>query len=454
MNAHRHRRPASLTAAMAAVALVGLSACAGTPDEGGASTDGATAPGPKDTTLTMQFSMVPEAAHEVLEQYAAQYKEETGVSVELSYVPWESQRTTTLSKIASGQAPDILHGNSNQGTSEFVEMGAMADLTDLISPELEADLVPTAFDELGKRAIPFLQSPEVAIFYRPALFEEAGVTPPAPGEAWTWDEFVDAAQKLTQDKDGDGDVDQWGFAERGLAGFIAMKSYIPHLWAYGADVIVPDGDGWKSGLDTQEAKDAIASQVALVKDLKVTPPNYVSWGLPEAMRAWGDNSIAMLNVGMWWASSIDTEFGDVYGEDYDVMAFPVSEAGNEFSFATYDYFTIPETSDNKEEAYRFIEWVMLDPQRMADLAVADFNLPPTTKSALADERFSDEGYPLWSERFALWADWSRFMPASSKYAGLWTGSVIPIWEEMVTGGRSVDDGVALMHTEVTAGLGG
>ena len=84
-------------------------------------------------TITMQHSMVPPEANDLLKQYAEQYKEETGVTVEISYVPWENQRATTLSKIASGQTPDILHGNSNQGTVEFVEMGAMSDLSDLLS---------------------------------------------------------------------------------------------------------------------------------------------------------------------------------------------------------------------------------------------------------------------------------------------------------------------------------
>ena len=408
----------------------------------------------KDITITMQHSMVPPEANELLKQFAEQYKEETGVTVEISYVPWESQRATTLAKIASGNTPDILHGNSNQGTAEWVEMGAMTDLADFISDEMKEELIPTAFDELGTYAIPFLQSPEAAIFYRPALFEEAGVTPPAPGEAWTWDEFVEAAKKLTIDADGDGEPEQWGFAERGLSGFIAMKTYIPHLWAFGADIIKPDGEGgWKSGLDEQAAVDAIAAQAALVTEDKVMKPSYLSWGLPEAMRAWGENDMAMYACGMWWADSVKEEYGHEFGKDFDVMAFPVSENGNEFSFSTFDYFTIPTTSKNKEEAYKFIEWIMLDPQRMADLAVIDNYLPPTTKSALADPRFSDESFPLWSERFALWSDWSRFMPASSKYAGMWTSTIIPIWEEIVTGRRSVEDGVALMDSEIKAQLG-
>lgn len=442
MARRRQRRPiARATWAAFGVAVL-LAACGGGGNQGGEGTA---------ETLTLQHSMLPEPAQELLGEFAAQYEDETGVSIEISYVPWENQRSTTLSKIASGQAPDILHGNSNQGSSEFVTMGALADLEPLLSDELKQDLIDTAFDELGTTGIPFVQSPETAIFYRPSMFKDANVTPPPVDQPWTWEEFLAAARALT--KDTDGTIDQWGFAERGLAGFIAMKSYIPHLWAFGSDLIVPDGDDWKSGLETPEARQAIEEQIALSTTERVMPDNYLSWGLPEAMRAWGDDKVAMMNVGMWWASSVNSEFGHEFGTDFDVMMFPVSDDSNAFSFTTYDYWHITETSPNREEAYEFIEWMVADPKHAADMAAANFNLPPTTKSALEDPRFSGESFPLWSERFAQWQEYSRFMPASPDYTALWTSTVIPIWEEIVTGKTSLDDGLTTMHQEIASELG-
>ena len=44
------------------------------------------------------------------------------------------------------------------------------------------------------------------MFYNKDLFEEAGITEVPT----TWDELVDVAKKLTLDKDGDGETDQWG----------------------------------------------------------------------------------------------------------------------------------------------------------------------------------------------------------------------------------------------------
>src|SRR5690554_2985580 len=113
--AQTRRRFAAATALAGATALV-LSACTGSGNETGDGT----------ATLTLQHSMLPDEAQALMRDYVEQYEAETGVRVEVSYVPWENQRSTTLSKIASGQAPDVVHGNSNQGSSEFVVMGAMA----------------------------------------------------------------------------------------------------------------------------------------------------------------------------------------------------------------------------------------------------------------------------------------------------------------------------------------
>ena len=45
--------------------------------------------------------------------------------------------------------------------------------------------------------------------YNPRQFTEAGIPP--PDEGWTREEFVAAAQRLTQDTDDDGEPDNWGF---------------------------------------------------------------------------------------------------------------------------------------------------------------------------------------------------------------------------------------------------
>ena len=67
--------------------------------------------------------------------------------------------------------------------------------------------------------------------YLPDLFSQGGVAPPHLG--WTRDDFVAAAKQLTQDSNGDGTVDQWGF---GISHYYA--DWLPFvLQETGKDVI-------------------------------------------------------------------------------------------------------------------------------------------------------------------------------------------------------------------------
>ena len=50
--------------------------------------------------------------------------------------------------------------------------------------------------------------------YNPRQFTDAGI--PLPDKGWTREDFVGAAQRLTQDTDNDGNVDAWGFRPIGL----------------------------------------------------------------------------------------------------------------------------------------------------------------------------------------------------------------------------------------------
>ena len=83
------------------------------------------------------------------------------------------------------------------------------------------------------------------LLYNRDLFDRAGrppppATPDAPGfDSWTWERFLEVGRALTQDLDGDGRTDQWGFAWGSLEGH--CNALYPFLWQGGADLLTPDG---------------------------------------------------------------------------------------------------------------------------------------------------------------------------------------------------------------------
>jgi multiple sugar transport system substrate-binding protein len=117
---------------------------------------------------------------------------------------------------AAGEMPDVFNMSSG-----YVDEYASKNLMGSIEYYIERDINPDDYftgvfsavrypdKETGSmRAMPFAWVCTV-LYYNQDAFDAAGVEYPAEG--WTWDDFLDAAKKLTVDKDGDGMIDQYGF---------------------------------------------------------------------------------------------------------------------------------------------------------------------------------------------------------------------------------------------------
>jgi multiple sugar transport system substrate-binding protein len=79
--------------------------------------------------------------------------------------------------------------------------------------------------------LPWIAQP-VVVYYNRGIFDAAGME--YPSEGWTWDDFMEMATALTQDTDGDGAVDQWGFTNNGWP-----PPYI-FVWQAGGELISQD----------------------------------------------------------------------------------------------------------------------------------------------------------------------------------------------------------------------
>jgi multiple sugar transport system substrate-binding protein len=148
-----------------------------------------------------------------------------GVKVDWLHTP-QDYPTKLKTMLAGGTPPDVFWANN---VLDYVARGVVMDVTDRIKSD------PT----LGKPDY-FLEPQETDratlngkwygmgscwvvphLYYNADMLEKAGVTPPSsdPAKAWTWDEFVANAKKLTLDASGKhpGDpgfdannVQQWG----------------------------------------------------------------------------------------------------------------------------------------------------------------------------------------------------------------------------------------------------
>ncbi len=120
------------------------------------------------------------------------------------------------------------------------------------------------------------------IYYNKKLFQETGV--PLPTSGWTWEQFSDAAKKLSNPE-----KKQYGFVLSSKKNSYAFQEYV---WSNGSSFISPDGkkvDGYMNSSKTQEILNGFQHMIdensAIVSD-KVT----------ESFKS---GKIAMIENGIW-----------------------------------------------------------------------------------------------------------------------------------------------------------
>ncbi|TSB45105.1 ABC transporter substrate-binding protein [Alkalicoccobacillus porphyridii] len=147
--------------------------------------------------------------------------------------------TAIQTRIAGNNAPDIFY-LSQEWISTYAESEVLVDLTEYVEADekinldtyYEDTLTPSTY-EGSLYGLPWISNP-VILYYNTDIFDEAGMD--YPDESWDLDTFRQAAIELTQDINGDGRLDQWGFTTHG------WPPTHQWIWAMGGDVITEDGE--------------------------------------------------------------------------------------------------------------------------------------------------------------------------------------------------------------------
>ncbi|MDK2854379.1 MAG: multiple sugar transport system substrate-binding protein [Thermococcaceae archaeon] len=184
-----------------------------------------------------------------------------------------------MAAVQAGTPPDLVWLNPAQ-TGFFAEAGVLAPVEDFIKndPSFNKDDIYEGLWELGTYKGKIYTAPfdtnNLAIYYNKELFREAGLDPEAyMGKALTWEEFRELARKLTRDKDGDGEIDQYGFmVPFGRYEWTAWTWEV-FLWSAGGELLDENG---KPAFASDAGVKALQYWVDLVykdKVAKLSEPN-------------------------------------------------------------------------------------------------------------------------------------------------------------------------------------
>ncbi len=197
---------------------------------------------------------------------------------------------------ASGEGPDLACVRL-ESMPALVEQGILEAMDGKLPARVWEALIPALVPSLEWRGMRYVLPYDIGvrvILYRKDLFDAAVI--PAPSPTWTWDDLVAAARRLTQDLDGNGTIDQWGFGVPAARSRKSILQWLPWFWGLGG--VLQDKDGQVT-LCTPAAVGAMQWYRDLAHKHRVTPPTFYAMDQDTVFQGLAGGLFAMTEGGSW-----------------------------------------------------------------------------------------------------------------------------------------------------------
>jgi multiple sugar transport system substrate-binding protein len=349
------------------------STSAGSSPAGSAPTSGGAVPeqGVDDgTTITMWSRAATETrVQSQVDAYNASHENQ----VELRLVPTDEYVAVVGNAATANELPDLFSADV-VFMPNWTSQGLFTDITDRIDglPGVEnvgqAHIVASSWE--GKKyGLPFIIDLSVWMYNRD-LFEQAGLDPDAPPT--TLAEFADAARAV-QDLDIEG---TYGTYFGGNCGGCNVFTWWPIIWAEGGAVM--NEEGTEATLNTDTAKEIYRTFGKLWDEGVINPESQ-----QEAGPTWTQPFPAG-KVGIMPMPASLQESEGMPLDNLGVTAI-AGTSGGESTFVGGDSIGISKDSENAEQAWNFITWILGDENQVEVVAKAG-NV--VARTDLADNEYS------------------------------------------------------------------
>ena len=188
--------------------------------------------------------------------------------------------------------------------------------------------------------------------YNKTLMAACGITPPDPKIPWTWDQFMDAAKKMTKDTNGDGKNETFGVA------FIPTEAAV---WSHGGDWVSKDrkkitinSPGWVAGAQFS---------IDLTNKYHYAP-NAQESATSSWWNRWLAGEIGIAGMGPWDQPT----FWNQINFDWDIAPWPMdAKLKISRSWCGSMGIGVAAASAHKKEALDLAAYLTLDPDGQREL---------------------------------------------------------------------------------------
>ena len=300
-------------------------------------------------------------AHSAWHNYISEeYEKLYGDLIERTDYDNPNFKVSLFNAMLAGDPPEIWHSWGGAILKNYVDMGMVEDLTDLLNEDWAVSILPLENrDELlwnstwGGRhyGLPYSVG-VVQIYVNKDLFDQYGVEIPSVenDETWTWDEFISVIQTFKANNVTPitiAGTEEWQFSfwYMYLVDRIGGPEYFTKTLNRQSGYSFEDDVFVQAGEKCRELVDLGAFQSTFMAD-----------GYDKAITMFANGEAAMYLQGSWEIKTLKTYYNP--NLNVDVVRFPVIENTpsdpHSIVVNVQDYFSISTTTGQKEDAFNFI----------------------------------------------------------------------------------------------------
>lgn len=363
------------------------------------------------------------------------------VPVEYVQGTWNSIHDYLITSFETGEVPDVFHYESSI-IVDFAMRGYLADLAPRLEEEMKQDILPPAWASVTRpngevTGVPFVMESLIVLFNQ-ELFEQAQITPPTFAQPWTWEDLRRAALQLTQDTNGDGEIDQWGaaFGLRSSANIVMNLSI-----SFGGSFFRKEHGKYivKAGAEEKDLLRTIHAM--LYEDLSASPASVGQSGTGMIPGFFNGKYAMLVGIGAWARQQLVENAP----KNFRWGVLPPLRARTQNTGISTQTLSIPKKSTKQKQAMEFIKF-MLSAENMAQLAHSDWMIP-TRQSCLNMPQFQtrDDGWDIVSAgaQFLTTGPWL----GAPGYVEWKTRVANPILQELFARRLSVDEAAQRLAIE-------
>ncbi|WP_193774502.1 ABC transporter substrate-binding protein [Vallitalea guaymasensis] len=333
------------------VMVFSLAACGNKDNDKAKESDNGGNDSSSNEQVTIQFAtygLLEKATEKFYTKMAQDFEAKTDVKVEFVSYPYGDLKQQILIKANSGDAPDVVHGESS-AFSSYLNSGFIEPLDDLLGAEYVNDIydgVREAMSDDGKLyGAPWICSTFLLV-YNKDLFEQAGLDPNAPPK--TYAEMIKYAEKISELKDKDGNK-VFGLGSSTASVPVSGENVLSTMLTFGGNIYNDKGE---VEVDTKGNLDALK----FYKEVQEKGLN------PEAAKLKDlRNLMAIGRLGMYfdqvWGTSGVVGINPEIKDSLAVAMIPATDATDGASLLAAHELHIMKDSKHKKEAAEFVKYI-------------------------------------------------------------------------------------------------